>query len=257
MDLTPPSSFLVEIATSDFHTTRQAVAGGADRIELCANLAEGGTTPGMGHIRQCREAFSLPIFPIIRPRGGDFLFTEEEFQIMRHDIRLCRELGCDGVVIGLLNRDGTIDEKRTARLIEDAYPLSVTFHRAFDRCRDPFEALEQLTQIGCERILTSGQQPLAPDGIRLLAQLQQAAAGRITILVGSGVRPDTAGALAAGTGCTEFHASLRRKKRSPMDFVHPAFATDPDSYMNNDIDPGEVRALKQVLHDFFSTQQQQ
>lgn len=248
-------SFLVEIATSDFHTTRQAVAGGADRIELCANLAEGGTTPSMGHIRQCREAFSLPIFPIIRPRGGDFLFDEEEFQIMRKDIRLCRELGCDGVVTGLLNRDGSVDEKRTARLVEEAYPLSVTFHRAFDRCRNPFEALEKLVQAGCERILTSGQQPLATDGIDLLARLQEAAAGRITILVGSGVRPDTAVALAAGTGCTEFHASLRGKTRSAMEFIHPAFATDPESYTNNDIDPEEVKALKRVLQDFFSAPQ--
>lgn len=255
MEQTPLRSFLLEIATSDFHTTRQAVAGGADRIELCANLAEGGTTPSMGHIRQCREAFSLPIFPIIRPRGGDFLFDDEEFQIMRQDIRLCRELGCDGVVIGLLNRDGSIDEKRTARLIEEAYPLSVTFHRAFDRCRDPFEAMEKLIQIGCERILTSGQQPLAPDGIGLLAQLQQAAAERIIILIGSGVKPATVGALAAGTGCTEFHASLRRKEPSQMDFVHPAFATDPESYTNNDINPEEVRATKQILQTFFSSPQ--
>lgn len=257
MEQTPSRSFLVEIATSDFHTTRQAVAGGADRIELCANLAEGGTTPSMGHIRQCREAFSVPIFPIIRPRGGDFLFDEEEYQIMRQDIRLCRELGCDGVVIGLLNRDGTIDEMRTARLIEEAYPLSVTFHRAFDRCRDPFEAMEKLIQIGCERILTSGQQPLAPDGIALLAQLQQAAAERITILIGSGVHPRTVLDLAAGTGCTEFHASLRRKQQSAMDFVHPAFASDPESYMNNDIDPEEVKEMKKILQIFFSNQQHQ
>lgn len=255
MEQSTSRSFLLEIATSDFHTTRQAVAGGADRIELCANLAEGGTTPSMGHIRQCREAFSLPIFPIIRPRGGDFLFNEEEFQIMRHDIRLCRELGCDGVVIGLLNRDGGIDEKRTARLVEEAYPLSVTFHRAFDRCRDPFEAMEQLIRIGCERILTSGQQPLAPDGIGLLAQLQQAAAQRIVILIGSGVQPATIEALAAGTGCTEFHASLRRKEPSRMDFVHPAFANDPESYTNNDINPEEVRSTKEILRNFFSSQQ--
>ena len=174
---------------------------------------------------------------------------------MRHDIRLCRELGCDGVVIGLLNRDGSIDEKRTTKLIEEAYPLSVTFHRAFDRCRDPFEAMEQLIRIGCERILTSGQQPQAPDGITLFNQLQQATAGRITILVGSGVRPDTIEALAAGTGCTEFHASLRRKEPSQMEFIHPAFAGDPESYTNNDINPEEVKATKEILRDFFSLQQ--
>src|SRR5262245_24885206 len=147
--------YIIEIATSDFNTTRSAVEGGADRIELCANLAEGGTTPSLGTIRQCREAFTVSLFPIIRPRGGDFLYNDEEFAAMLHDVRLCKELGCDGVVIGLLNSDGTIDVKRSAALVEAAYPLGVTYHRAFDRCKDPLVALEQLIEIGCERILTS------------------------------------------------------------------------------------------------------
>src|SRR5262245_9536464 len=142
-------SFLIEIATSDFITTQSAVKGGADRIELCANLAEGGTTPSAGMIRQCREAFDVLIYPIIRPRGGDFLYTEEEFRIMLHDVKLCRELGCDGVVIGLLESNGRIDLSRTARLVAAAYPLGVTFHRAFDRCNDPFAAMEQLIETGC------------------------------------------------------------------------------------------------------------
>ena len=128
--------YIIEIATSDFLTTQSAVEGGADRIELCANLAEGGTTPSYGHIRKCREAFDVLIYPIIRPRGGDFLFTDEEFDIMLQDVKLCKQLGCDGVVIGLLNRDGSIDKKRSSQLVEAAYPLGVTFHRAFDRCRD-------------------------------------------------------------------------------------------------------------------------
>lgn len=247
---TAAAPFLVEIATSDFHTTQQAVLGGADRIELCANLAEGGTTPGLGHIRECREAFALPLFPIIRPRGGDFLYSNEEYAIMKKDIQLCRELGCDGVVTGLLQADGSLDTRRTAQLVELAYPLSVTFHRAFDRCADPLQAMEQLIQIGCERILTSGQQLQAPDGVELLARLQTAAAGRIIILVGSGVRPANVAALAAATGCTEFHASLRRKQPSTMQFVHPAFAGDGDSYENNDIDPNEVIALKEALRSY-------
>src|SRR6185295_9866320 len=162
--------YIIEIATSDFTTTQSAVEGGADRIELCANLYEGGTTPSYGQLKKCREAFAISLFPIIRPRGGDFLYTDAEFEIMMHDVKLCKELNCDGVVIGLLNADGTIDVKRTSKLIETAYPLGVTFHRAFDRCRDPFEAMEQLIQIGCERILTSGQQPAAPEGVDLIAQ---------------------------------------------------------------------------------------
>src|SRR5204863_7067383 len=138
------TKYIIEIATSDFITTRSAVEGGADRIELCANLAEGGTTPSYGQLKKCREAFSISLFPIIRPRGGDFLYTNEEFDMMMHDIKLCKELKCDGLVIGLLNADGTIDIKRTGKLIDAAYPLGITFHRAFDRCLDPFEAMEQL-----------------------------------------------------------------------------------------------------------------
>src|SRR4051812_14775380 len=137
-------NYIIEIATTDFSTTRSAVEGGADRIELCANLAEGGTTPSYGQLKKCREAFTIPLYAIIRPRGGDFLYTGEEFEIMLYDARLCKELGFDGIVTGLLNTDGTIDKTRTAALIDAVYPLGVTFHRAFDRCRDPFEALELL-----------------------------------------------------------------------------------------------------------------
>ena len=240
-------SYLIEIATSDFSTTRSAVEGGADRIELCANLAEGGTTPSFGTIRLCREKFGVALYPIIRPRGGDFLYSAEEFEIMLRDTRLCKELGCDGVVIGLLQSDGSIDKERTARLVEAAYPLGVTFHRAFDRCRDPLQALEELISIGCERILTSGQQPAAPDGAALITQLQQAADGRIIIMPGSGVRKENIRELALQTGCTEFHSSLRGRKKGGMEFLHPAFATSEESYMVNAIDPAEVRALREAL----------
>jgi len=241
-------TFVIEIATSDFITTQSAVQGGADRIELCANLAEGGTTPSYGQLRKCREAFTVSLYPIIRPRGGDFLYTDDEFEMMLTDVRLCKELGCDGVVIGLLNVDGSIDIKRTSKLIEAAYPLGVTFHRAFDRCREPFEALEQLIQIGCERILTSGQQPAAPDGVDLIAQLNKAADERITIMPGSGVRKDNIKMLAEKTGCVEFHSSLRGKVKSKMEFIHPAFSSSAESYSNNDIDPDEVRALRTSLN---------
>jgi len=239
--------YIIEIATSDFATTKTAVEGGADRIELCANLAEGGTTPSYGHLRQCREAFDTLIYAIIRPRGGDFLFTEEEFSMMLQDVKLCKEVGCDGVVIGLLNADGTIDLKRTSKLVDAVYPLGVTFHRAFDRCSNPFEAMEQLIQIGCERILTSGQKPSAPDAVELIEQLYREADDRIIIMPGSGVRKENIKMLAEKTGCTEFHSSLRSKRKSSMEFIHPAFAGSEESYMNNYIDPEEVKALRKAL----------
>ncbi len=239
--------YIIEIATSDFTTTQSAVEGGADRIELCANLYEGGTTPSYGQLKRCREAFAIPLFPLIRPRGGDFLYTEEEFRVMMHDVRLCKEMGCDGIVIGLLNADGTIDVTRTARLIEAAYPAEITFHRAFDRCKDPFEALEQLLNIGCHRILTSGQVPSAPDGVELIAQLNQVADGRIIIMPGSGVRKENIKMIAEKTGCFEFHSSLRGRSNSKMEFIHPSFASSEESYRNNFIDPDEVKKLRQSL----------
>jgi len=239
--------YLIEIATSDFLTTKSAVEGGADRIELCANLAEGGTTPSYAHIKKCREAFDIALFPIIRPRGGDFLYTKDEFEIMKNDIKLCKELGCEGLVIGLLNMDGTIDMTRTSELIELAYPLEVTFHRAFDRCKDPFAALEELIEIGCHRILTSGQKPTVSEGVDLITELNKKADDRIIILPGSGVRKDNIKMLAEKTGCIEFHSSLRGKAKSPMQFIHPAFADSAESYSNNEISPDEVRALRNAL----------
>lgn len=239
--------YLIEIATSDFLTTKSAVEAGADRIELCTSLSEGGTTPSYAHIKKCRESFSIPIFPIIRPRGGDFLYTTDEFEIMKNDISLCKDLGCEGIVIGLLNMDGTIDVTRTSELIELAYPLEVTFHRAFDRCKDPFVALEELIEIGCQRILTSGQKPTVSEGVDLISDLNKVADDRIIIMPGSGVRKENIKMLAEKTGCTEFHSSLRGKAKSPMQFVHPAFANSEESYFNNAISPDEVRALRNAL----------
>ena len=241
-------NYIIEIATSDFLTTKSAVEGGADRVELCANLAEGGTTPSYAHIKKCREAFDIALFPIIRPRGGDFLYNKDEFEIMKNDIKLCNELGCEGIVIGLLNMDGTIDMTRTSELIELAYPLDVTFHRAFDRCKDPFAALEELIEIGCQRILTSGQKPTVSEGVDLIAELNKKADDRIVIMPGSGVRKDNIKMLAEKTGCIEFHSSLRGKTKSPMQFIHPAFSNSEESYSNNEISPDEVRALRNALN---------
>jgi len=243
------TKYIIEIATSDFATTKSAVEGGADRIELCANLAEGGTTPSYGTIIKCREKFNVSLYPIIRPRGGDFLYSDEEFEIMMKDVALCKQTGCDGIVIGLLQADGSIDIKRTSKLIEAAYPLSVTFHRAFDRCKDPFEAMVQLIKMGCERILTSGQKPTAPEGVELIAELNKRADDRIIIMPGSGVRKENIGTLAEKTGCMEFHSSLRHKERTKMEFIHPDFKNSEESCFNNIIEKEEVENLRKSLSE--------
>ena len=240
-------NYRIEIATTDFTTTKASVAGGADRIELCAAISEGGITPSHGMIKVCREEFDVEIFPIIRPRAGDFLYSEEEYEIMRKDVLLCKQIGCDGVVIGSLQKDGSVDIRRTGKLVELAYPLEVTFHRAFDRCKEPLMALEQLVEIGCNRILTSGQKPAAPDGIELIAQLVKAADERIVIMPGSGIRKENIKLLAEKTGAAEFHSSLRSSQKTNMHFLHPAFAGSEESYFNPSIDPEEVRALRNAL----------
>ncbi|RYY85644.1 MAG: copper homeostasis protein CutC [Chitinophagaceae bacterium] len=238
-------SYLIEIATTDFATTRLAVAGGADRIELCSALSEGGLTPSFGMLRLCREQFGVALFSIIRPRGGDFRYSGEELAIMEEDIRRSKELGCDGIVVGMLKKDGTLPRKKLAHFVELAWPMEVTFHRAFDRCRDPFEALEDLIELGFQRILTSGQQLTAPEGASLIAQLVKAAGERIVIMPGSGVRPDNIKALAEQTGAFEFHSSLRSRVESTMEFRHPSF---PEKDFQLDaIDPEEVRLLRQNL----------
>lgn len=237
--------YTIEIASADFATTKSAVDGGADRIELCADLYQGGTTPSYGTILKCREAFDVELFPIIRPRGGDFLYSDEEFAIMLQEIRLCKEVGCDGVVIGLLNSDGSIDLKRTIQLVKKAFPMEVTFHRAFDRCKDPFAALEELIEAGCQRILTSGQKPTAPEGVDLIAELVKAANERIVIVPGSGVRKENIKMLAEKTGAAEFHASLRSRVRGSMEFINPAFGEE--DYTNPAINSLDVSALRTAL----------
>ena len=188
-----------------------AQTAGAHRIELCDNPEEGGTTASYGFIKAAREKLQIELFPIIRPRGGDFLYSDDEFEIMKSDIKICKYLGCDGVVIGMLTGDNKVDKKRCRMLIEYAYPLSVTFHRAFDRTVDPFEALEDIIEIGCERILTSGQKPNAAEGAQLIKQLIDKADDRIIIMPGSGVRPDNITDIAKTTGATEFHSSARAR----------------------------------------------
>jgi len=201
--------FILEVIGFTIEGCGIAQDAGAHRIELCDNPSEGGTTPSYGFIRSAREKLHIGLFPIIRPRGGDFLYSDDEFKIMKADIKVCKELGCDGVVIGMLTKENKVDKQRCSALVELAYPLGVTFHRAFDRTQDPFEALEDIIDIGCERILTSGQKPTAPEGAELIKQLVATAAERIIIMPGSGVRSDNIVAVAQATGAAEFHSSAR------------------------------------------------
>lgn len=240
-------NYTIEIATSNYASTLCAVKGGASRIELCSALTEGGLTPSYAYLLKCRKDFSLPIFPIIRPRGGDFLYSEEEFEIIKKDVLFCRDTNYDGIVSGFLTKEGTIDQERLLTIVELAHPMQVTFHRAFDRCKEPLVAIEQIINAGCKRILTSGQAPKATEGKRLIQQLVEAAAGRIIIMPGSGVRKDNIAALAEATGATEFHSSLRSVSASNMTFVHPAFADEAGDYNVDTIDPAEVKALRDAL----------
>jgi copper homeostasis protein len=195
---------------------------GAHRIELCQGPGEGGTTPSRSFIQAARQKTSIELYPIIRPRGGDFLYSADEFDMIKADVLLCKELGCDGVVIGILTADGNVDKDRCSRLVQLAYPMGVTFHRAFDRVNDAAKALEDVIDCGFERILTSGLKPGAAEGAATIASLIQQADDRIIIMPGSGVRSGNIAELAAKTGAAEFHTSARANKSSSMIFENKA-----------------------------------
>lgn len=228
-----------------------AIEAGAGRVELCANLVEGGTTPSAGSIALAVERSDAPVMVMIRPRGGDFLYSGGELEEMRRDIAVARELGAHGVVLGLLRADGRVDGERTAMLIEDAGPLSVTFHRAFDLCRDPFEALETLAALGIDRVLTSGQAPGVPEGLGLIRELVEAADARIGILPGGGIRPSNVGEVVAIPGIEEVHIRAARERRSPMRHRRTGIAMgspyEPDEYRLVETDPTGIRALFQAM----------
>lgn len=215
------SSPLLEVCVDSVEGCLAARAGGADRVELCASLVEGGTSPSGGMLAAARGASPIPMMVMIRPRGGDFLYSEHEFQAMREDIAGARAVGARGVVLGILRPDGTVDEERTRELVDRARPLEVCFHRAFDMTRDPFEALETLVKVGVERVLTSGQEKTAVDGLERIAELVRAAAGRIAVMPGGGVREENIRHVIDATGAREVHVSARGPLSSTMLFRNP------------------------------------
>lgn len=237
-------NFKLEVIGFNIESCILAQAAGADRIELCDNPGEGGTTPSYGFIQATRKNLQIGLYPIIRPRGGDFLYSDAEFEIMKADVKICKELGCDGVVIGILNADGTVDKERCKELTALAYPLGVTFHRAFDRVKDATQALEDIIEIGCERILTSGLVPNALDGAQTLATLIKQADERIIIMPGSGVRADNIIELAKITGAVEFHTSARMNIDSKMNFTKEEMK---ESLLSVTVDKEEIKKILRCL----------
>lgn len=236
--------FKLEVIGFTIESCVIAQSAGAHRIELCDNPGEGGTTPSLGFIKAARKNLQIDLFPIIRPRGGDFLYTDAEFDAMKADIKVCKELGCDGVVIGILLADGTIDKKRCSQLVELAYPLDVTFHRAFDRVNDPEQALEDVIETGCERILTSGLQPNALDGAEMITDLVKQADERIIIMPGSGVCSENILELGKRTGATEFHSSARMHIGSKMVYKNTAMN---ENLQTVSVDTNEIKRMIGVL----------
>ncbi|MEQ1605133.1 MAG: copper homeostasis protein CutC [Pyrinomonadaceae bacterium] len=206
----------VEICVDSVESAVAAQAGGAHRVELCDNLMEGGTTPSFGSIEVARRLLNIKLHVIIRPRGGDFLYSDIEFQIMKRDIEAAKGLGVDGVVIGLLDREGNIDVPRTAELVQLARPMSITFHRAFDVCADPLKAINQLAEIGVDRILTSGQEATAVEGLDMLANCVKHAAGRISIIACGNLNERNIAKVIAATGVSEVHFTAFGEVASEM-----------------------------------------
>jgi copper homeostasis protein len=241
----------LEVIGFDLASCVTAENQGADRIELCANPHDGGTTPSYGMISLARTHTSIQLFPIIRPRGGDFLYTAMEFHSMIADVEQCRDLGCDGVVIGMLAEDGEIDIDRCEELVQHAAGMQVTFHRAFDRVRDPLTSLEKIIDLGCTRILTSGLHPNVDLGKEMLRSLVDAAGDRITIMPGSGVRSGNVLELVKFTGARAFHSSARSPQPSRMRYTNPDMAEELTAV---GIDAGEVAKLRRIL-DAYATNQ--
>jgi len=212
---------LIEVCVDSVASATAAERGGADRIELCSSLIEGGVTPSAGLMEAVRAAVSLPLHIMIRPRAGDFCYEPEEFEIMRHDIATAKNLGADGLVFGILSPDGRIDIKRTREHVGLSRPLSVTFHRAFDMTADLFRALDDVCSTGVDRVLTSGGEPSSLQGRSKISQLVDRAQDRLVIMPGSGIKPENARSLVQDTEAKEIHVGLRTSVASPMVHRNP------------------------------------
>ena len=242
-----------EIVVYNIESALKAQEGGADRIELCDNPSEGGTTPSYGTIEAVRQNVNLDVYVMIRPRGGDFHYSNYEFHCMKRDISQCQKISVDGVVFGILNPDGTLDKKRCKELIVKARPLKVTCHRAFDMTRDPFEALEDCIEAGFDRILTAGQQAQALKGSDLIGELIKKANGRIAIMPGSGVNENTVQEILAKSKATEIHFSATAFRESEMNYKNQNIAgmgsDEGAEFKVRTVDPDRVRAMRKLAEN--------
>lgn len=238
-------SRLLEIACNSAASALAAQQGGADRVELFENLEQGGTTPSYGTLAVTRDRLQIPLYVLVRPRPGDFHYGPVEAEIMLRDIAACRQLGCDGVVIGALDADGGIDLPLCRELVNAAGPMGVTFHRAFDAARDLPAALEQVVGLGCERVLSSGGQAGAQAGVAMLAALVRQAGTRLSVMAGAGLTAANIGAVARESGCRELHASAKAVRRSAMHDYNPALVGLERDWLQSDAT--QVAALRQAL----------
>lgn len=244
-------NFKLEICVDSVESAVNAQIAGADRVELCDNLIEGGTTPSFGTIVSARDNLTIGLHVIIRPRGGDFLYSDSEYDIMKRDIEKCGECGVDGVVIGILKPEGAIDTERIAKLIKLAHPMSVTFHRAFDMCSDPIRGLEDIISAGASRLLTSGQKNIVPDGAELISNLVRQSGNRIIIMPGSSLDESNIASMAKVTGASEFHLTGRKIVNSKMTFRREGITMggvpDIPEFYRNVADPERIKKIINIL----------
>jgi len=241
---------LIEVLVDSVESARAAEAGGANRLEVCQNLFEGGTTPSAGLISTLARAVSIPFNVMIRPRGGDFCYSDCEFEVMRQDVRIARELGASGIVFGVLTPDGTVDEVRSSELIALARPASVTFHRAIDVSRDPAEALECLIRLGVDRVLTSGGEPTVLEGVEVIASMVKQAGTRIVVMPGGGIRERNVERILRMTGASEIHVSGSRAVESRMEYRNTRVPMGKDlrapEFSHNQVDPARVAEYRRL-----------
>lgn len=236
---------ILEVCAFNVQSCINAERGGAARVELCDNPIEGGTTPSYGTIKQARELIGIDIYPIIRPRSGNYFYDEDEYAIIKKDIEICRELGCNGISVGTQTINAEIDTEWLKRIVEWAGPMGVTCNRAFDGTPDPYKALEDIIACGCERVLTSGQKSAAPDAGDVLGKLVRQAAGRIIIMPGAGVNSSNLKQLIAESGATQFHASARAKAGNPLTYINTQISDYGNVYISRE---EEVRAMVAILN---------
>ncbi len=235
---------ILEVCAFHIDSCIIAERAGAERVELCDNPIEGGTTPSYGTIKKAREKISILLYPILRPRSGNYFYSDEEFDILKEDILMCKELGCNGISIGISTIESVIDTERLKRVVEWAGDMGVTCNRVFDCAPDPFKALEDIIACGCERVLTSGQKSAAPDAGKLLHQLVEQAGNRIIIMPGAGVKSSNIARLKEESGATEFHSSARVIAPNPVTYINKEVSDYGNVYI---ADESEVEAMIEAI----------